>query len=264
MGKHPWRRVRRGLAQYARQRGIDPVLVGRVLTQLYRLLPLCGYATQSRKAIYRLGCTMLEGPLRVFTPVCPAYSHADGKYTFRGMSDGVPLLFMKHCDFLERVLKVLPDAQITILLADHERALQNLRGVLKVPDDEFERNITGSLAALRAAVPHGWDVRAFTEIFPGFEEMISARAQTLLDDHGTHMQLVLDTGSRAPLYNKIGYPDHPSSIRKWCTAHVAAQYQCFGELMVQRGAVICNHTTTSLRWYASVNAVVLHNQTTVY
>jgi hypothetical protein len=264
MNTIPWRRVRRGLAQSARRQGISLDVVAKILPVLHQVIDLCGDASHSRQAVYRIGCGLLYEPVKLFVPVCPDYAHRDGKYTFEWMGSGVSLLFLKHQPFVEGLLRVLPNASVTVLLADHERELQSLRGVLGIPNTEFERNIRGTLRALQDSVPTGWEVKAFTSAFPGFTTRIWRQTEILLQSSEHRNALEADTASRGRLYDKIGYPVDPPGTRLKCTAHVAAQYVCLGEEAARAHALICNHTTTSLRWYFLALAGVLHNPVTIY
>ncbi len=259
-----WERVNRALAQFARQQGILSEKVLSIMRVLPQLLGLCGDVSRSRKTAYRIGCTLLSSPsVKLFVPVCPDYSHADGKYTFRHMGSGVSLLFLKHRAFVERLLAALPEMQIHVLLADHERDLQHLRGALRISDEVFEHNIQGTLQALRIVAPASWEVNTFTAAFPGFGAQVWVKAEALLRDPRHRHALVSDTKSRRHLYDKIGYPRR-TKTRLMCTAHVAAQYVCLAEEAVRAQALICNHTTTSLRWYLQTSAGILHNPVSIY
>lgn len=264
MSTIPWKRVRKGLAQFARTHGLEDRRVQEVYEALRSIVRLCGNFSHSRQAVYRLGCALFQDEPCILTPVCPDYSHKNGKYTFQGMRDGVPLLFKRHRPFLSRVLKIIPGARVMIFLADHERELQHLRGVLRVPNEQFERNIQGSLKALRDTVPTGWEVSCFTDAFPGFAKRVWDNASALLVAEQTKQFIVEDTLYRASLYNKLGYPADPPEIRQQCTAHVAAQYLCFAQEAKRQNAIICNHTTASLRWYRVAKVALLHNPTVVY
>lgn len=262
MSSIPWRRVRQGLAQFARQHAIDPARVGNVLHILHALVTICGEQSHSRQALYRIGCALLaRWPAHLYVPVCPDYSHAQGAYTFERMGSGIPLLFEKHRPFVERVLTVLPGAHVTVLVADHERELQHLRGVVGVSSSMFERNIKGTLKALRRTVPAHWRVRAFTQAFPGFTERVWAKTRAMLDDAQEQHALESDTGARCGLYDRIGYP---LDERLMCTAHVSAQYFTLGELAAQEHSLVVNHTTTSLRQYKRTTVGLLHNPVRIY
>ena len=261
MSMIPWKRVHRGLAQYARTHEIHPTRVEQVMLALQALLKIAGDGSRSRQAMYRLGCALLAPKPHIFVPVCPDYSNKDGKYTYEGMGDGIPLLFNKHRPFVSQVLKIVPEAQVTILIADHEGGLPDFRVAHHVTLEEFRTRVERTRAKVKQASPKTWEVHMFTEVFPGFLTKAWDEAHVLLIDAKMRERLELDTLRRAPLYDKIGYPREGRLER---TAHVAGQYVCLGHEVRSRGALVCNHTTTSLSWYGPTQVAVLHNPVVIY
>lgn len=261
MSTIPWKRVRRGLAQFARQHGHSDAEVAKVMRVLPRVLALCGNASHSRKAAYRIAYALLQPRVPMIVPVCPDYSNEDGKYTYKGMSDGLPLLFLKHKPFVDQLVAILPQAQVTILLGDHEGQAQELRRVLGVTQSEFFSHIAGSLAAMRSICPAQWNVTSFSQMFPGFFEKTWQRAQELLRDSQMRKSVEWEATLREALYDQIGYPLETRLER---TAHVVAQYLCLGEEVSRQNGLICNHSTTSLRWYIPTHVAVLHNPVKIY
>jgi hypothetical protein len=261
MSDRLWRRVHHGLAQYAQQRGINPHRVLKVVRTLNQIQSFCGDATQSRKGLYRLGCALLEPQPHIFVPICPDYSHMDGKYTYRGLGSGVPLVFMKHWPFLNRVVHLVPCVCVTILIADHEGELPDFRQSLGVTLKKFRASVRGTRKAIKQIVPKSWSVFLFTKMFPRFLDQTLTRAQSLLADPDFANSLRADAILRGRLYQMLGYPPESWIDR---TAHVAGQYLCLGEAVVAQNAIVCNHSTTSLRWYRQVHAAILHNPVTIY
>lgn len=262
MSTIPWRRVRRGLAQFARQHAIDPSRVGEVCAILQRLVGICGIESRSRQALYRIGCALLaQWPAHLYVPVCPDYSHNGSVYTYQGLGCGLPLLYSKHRPFLDQVLEILPQAEVTVLLADHEAGLEDFRVRLGVSQEKFTSCLLGTKAAIQAHVPPKWMVRTFNELFPDFLERAWERGEQMLADPQTHSNLRHDSDKRSRFYDTLGYP-HKGRLER--TAHVAGQYVLLGEYVRDRNALVCNHSTTSLRWYRFVGASCLHNPVSIY
>lgn len=256
MSTIPWKRVRKGLAQFAREHGFKTSAVARVMHVLHQVLALCGNESQSRKAVYRIGCALLHQPVHLFVPVCPDYLYEVDTFTYRGMGQGIPPLFHRHKVFLDQVVKLIPDANVTIMLADHEGEPEELRRVLHVSKEEFRRNMKGSFAAIARVCPKPWKLIMFTDLFPCFIEQTWKRAQELLRDPFMKRSIVWEASLRTALHDHIGYAQER---RLEITAHAVAQYLATGEAIARQGGLICNHTTTSLKWYQPTQVAVLHN-----
>lgn len=256
MSTIPWKRVRRGLAQFARQHGQRDAEVAKAMHVLHQILALCGPESWSRKAVYRIGCALLQKPIQLFVPMCPDFLYEDDRVTYKGLGSGIPLLFRRHMVFLNQVVQLIPNAQVTIVLADHEGEPEELRRALHVTSEEFAIKIRGSFEAIAAACPQTWHLIMFTDLFPGFIEKTWQHAQELLQDPVMRKSIEWEAFLRTALHNQIGYaPERRLEI----TAHAVAQYLCLGQKVVEQNGLICNHTTTSLKWYHYTHAAVLHN-----
>lgn len=256
-----WKRVRRGLVQYARAHGVILGQVDATIRVLRRIVSMSGSMVVGRRFLYRLGCALLERTPHVFVPVCPDYSHENGKYTYKDLRSGLPLLYLKHKPFLQELESFLPSIKITILLADHEGYLPELRVVLNVSLETFRANVEGSKHAIIDDCPAHWTVTTFSEQFPGFSQQALERLKEIFPNRKYLRRFVHDTAVRCEMYKKIGYHH---SIHFERTAHVAAQYLCLGELVANMRGIICNHATTSLSWYMDARVAFILNPVNVY
>lgn len=262
MSDRLWRRVRQGLAQYVKQRGIDPKRVSRVAHALHELKRFCGNASHSRKALYHLGCALLEDHPYILVPVCPDYSNLNGRFTFEGLGDGVPLLVKLHARFLKRVKKWLPRVRVIFLIADQEARVHELRAILGVTEAEFRTRTRQSIKAATAFLKGtGWRVVPMSQYVQGFHRLKAERASALLADETLRSHLTALALSRASFYQRIGYPEDVWFSR---TIQNAAEYLVLAEFAKARHAIVCNHTTANLNWYASVGTALLHNPIHVY
>ena len=256
-----WKRVRRGLVQYARAHGVILGQVDVTIRVLRRIVAMSGSMVVGRRFLYRLGCALLERTPHLFVPVCPDYSHEDGKYTYKDLRNGLPLLYLKHKPFLLELESFLPSLKITILLADHEGDLPELRVALNVSLETFRANVEGSKYAISSDCPAHWNVTTFSEKFPGFSQHALERANKIFQEHKYLRRFAHDTSVRRELYEKIGYHH---SIQFERTAHVAAQYLCLGEQVALEHGIICNHMTTSLSWYVDAGVAFVQNPVKIY
>ncbi len=261
MRRDVWKRVQRGLEQYARTNGVIPQQVNATMRVLRRIVSMCGSMVIGRRFLYRLGCALFERTPYVFVPVCPDYSYEDGKYTYKDLRNGLPLLYLKHKPFLLELEQFLPNVKIIILLADHEGDLPELRAALNVSLETFRTNVEGSKDAIVDDCPAHWRVTTFSEQFPGFSQHAFERANEIFREKKYQRRLAQDTSVRRELYEKIGYHH---SIQCERTAHVAAQYLCLGEQVVNVHGIICNHMTTSLSWYMDAGVAFVQNPVKIY
>ena len=159
----PWK-VQKALFQFARSRGIDPKRVPRVLGVLPALIRMSGSFSHSHRVVRDVGKVLLmrEVPT-IIVPVCPAYSHRKGVYTYQGLGEGIPLLVKAHLPFLQRVQKLLPTSQVRILLADHEASIPELCTAMGISQEEFSRRVARSIIATQRLVRSlGWEVLPMT------------------------------------------------------------------------------------------------------
>jgi len=204
-----------------------------------------------------------NGNTELLVPTCPAFSHRDGKYTYKGLGQGVPLLVKLHIPFLQGISRLLEDQVcVRILLADQEASVGPLAERIGIDETEFRRRVQCSITASRRAVRgFGWQVEAMTDVVPDFSARVEAVRRELLADESTRTRIRRDVLARERLYDLIGYP---KDIRFDRSAETLAQYVTLGRFAAERDALIANHTTSSLDWYRNTDAGLLHNPVRVY
>lgn len=235
-----------------------------VMRRLDAITQLCGDTTRSIKMQMRIGRLLLRGEPVIIAPVCPDYSHENGKYTFTSLGRGIPLLAQIHCQFLLRIAEHCPYAHIVFLLADHEADDPVLCDAVGVSCDEFHSQVLQSVAKTQMHIaPFGWSVYAMTEYIPTLvddERRIVAR---LTADPNVQRRIDTETLQRSEMYTKISRSLSFVDMRAR-TIKTAAQYIALGTCAATHGACVCNHTTTNLSWYLQTPVGVLHNPVCVY
>lgn len=259
----PWKRVRSALFHYARSHEIDGARVDWVMDVLPTLIGICGSFSHSRRVARDIGKVLLAAEVPEFiVPVCPAYTHRRGLYTYRGLGEGVPLLAKVHIPFLQRVQGILPASHIRLLIADQEASVPELCRAIGIDSIEFSRRVHGSILATRRLVePWGWQVDAMSAFVPGLSDEVATIGEHLKADPKWRRTLQSESAIRADVYRKIGYSPRAYFAR---TVQTAAQYVHLGTFARTQSYLICNHSTQNLAWYARTNVGFLHNPVRVY
>lgn len=265
-----WKRIRSALLQQFRRERADHDhrhdLVDEVLEILPALIRLCGPASRARRTILDIGGVLLRSSLAptIIAPTCPDYSHRAGRYTCNDISGGVPLLARRHIAFLGDLAQLLPEAKISLLLADQEADDPKIATACGKTHAEFRRLIASSIRQTQHAVSGmGWQVEAMTHVVPDFHEQLSTVAEQLYDQPGLRRRFEVETHQRRRLYSLID-PDGTEEELLLRTINTAAQYVTLGRYARERDQLVCNHTTTNLGWYKRSGTAVLHNAYTPY
>lgn len=256
-------RVRTALFQEAHKRRLPEGRVEECARLLPDLLSLCGQYSHSRRVATRLGQMLLAGPLHVLAPTCPDYTHLFGRYTFKGLGDGVPLLAKRHIVFLESVQKLIPDMHVSLLVANHEADDEALCVATGCTRDEFLRRLQRSLIAVQDLIAeYGWSASFMTDVVKDLisEERLVARELQHNETYAGHIKM--ENIARQPMYRRIGQFTIEEQRRRTLTT--AAQYVVLGRFAERRNMAICNHSTTNLAWYLREGVAVLHNPIQVY
>lgn len=255
MGSLPWKRVRRALFNYAKVHGIPLHRLDSVSDVLPLILGLCGSYSQSRHVAYRIGIALLRDSPHILVTTCPDYSHHQGKFTYRGLGDGVPMLVERRVAFLKEVAQLVPNLRATFLIADHEADIPPLCEVIGVTRDEFMARVDRSIIAARDAVARdGWQVAAFTKMIPDFSLQVDTLTQKLLQDGRLKARFDSETLARSAFYRRVGYPPafwHPRTVG------IAAQYVVLGRHTAAQQEIVCNHHTISLGWFITAGNAFL-------
>lgn len=238
--------------------------IERVMSILPHCIELCGEGSRHRRMVLKIARALSEEHPAIFAPCCPDYGHNGNTYTFQGVGRGVSLLAECHIEFLEHVSRLVPEAHITLLLADQEADDEEIVHAIGVDRTSFLDCIRGSLERMRERVQAlGWDVRYMTEAIPELRAAEAAFAQKLMGRDTEQGRLRSDMLARIPLYQRIN-PLMSTTEMLRRTARTAAQYVALGEAIARTHGIVCNHTTTNLSWYGETNVAVLHNPISVY
>lgn len=258
----PWKRVRSGLAHYAREHGFAPHRVKKAYDALQHIVPMCGEANRARRVAFRLGCVLLGDHPRIFVSACPPYINDGERYTYQGLGDGVPLLVTQHARFLKQLEPYLGGAQVTFLLGDHEAHSPMVVKAAGISKEEFLRRVKCSLSAtLDFLKPLGWNAVLVTEHIPDFLAQAEQECQAM--QSGSVPQALLDglNAAKAPVYRRIGHQPDGWMLR---TIENSAAYVVLARYVAGQGAIVCNHTTPNLLWYRKLGVAFLHNDLRIY
>ncbi len=236
-----------------------------VIGLVEKLIEQSGTQSGNRQTLYRLAkVLLLNATPRIIAPVCPDYSHADGRYTFRGISNGVPLLAKKHTVFLDVVCEVLPSCEVLMLVADHEADDEALCRAVNTSQGHFRDMVAGSVLALRKELAsRHWSVECMTSVIPNLVEEELTISARIGSNASLASRLASETFARSDMYLRISRNFSREEMLAR-TIKTAAQYVVMGEFAAKHGNIVCNHTTTNLSWYRETDAALLHNPISVY
>lgn len=258
-----WKRVRSALFHFARERSIDPSRVEAVMQILPPLIGMCGSFSASRRLAYRIGMTLVQDQPQARVLCCPDYTNKNGRFTYKGLGDGVPMLVKLHGRFMRQVCAIIPNLQVTFLIADHDASSAPLCRIMGVTKKEFQTRVEHSIAAARSFVARrGWDVRGFTDEIPDFYDREACLVRSFKADKRLRKRFASETAARADFYHKVGYRD-PAQWRER-TYHNAAQYMLVGEYLTRHNLLACNHHTASLSWFMRTRTAFLDNPIRIY
>lgn len=260
-----WSRVLKALSQVVRQDGVSPEHFLSVKERLPKLLEVCGPASQTNKVALRIGETLLRGGNRIVVPTCPDYSHERGRYNFQSVRGGVSLLLRKHFPFIERVVEVLPGAEVLIMIADQEADDEALCRATHVDRKTFLANVRRSVISTKLAFASRglpWEVALMTEAIPDLSTREERLAQWIAHEESFERHIASDTHARHGMYVRMRL--RGIQLRTARTIQTAAQYVALGQVAEEKLWLIVNHTTTNLAWYLKTRAGFLHNPVRVY
>ena len=251
------------LHQAARQRGVSLDRVEEAAVATRTLVALCGEQSTSRQMQFRIGVALLSGNVHIVAPVCPDYTHENGKYTFRGVGGGTSLLAQLQIRFLRNIVQQLTACRVTLIVADHEADDGALCVALGKSQDEFRSLIQESVQATRDAVKNfGWGAEAMTDVIPSLVAEEREEAEAIRTDHALLSRVMTDTICRSNMYAKIGRFTGEEMVER--TIRTAAQYRVMGRFAARNNLLVSNHSTVNLSWYREAGAAVLHNPVSVY
>lgn len=207
-----------------------------------------------------VGRRLSTGTFTIVSAVCPDYDREDGRFTYRGMGDGVPYTASRHLELMAAMLPELDRRGIRLdyymTLADTEFDLPLVVGRMADGDaDEFLRRCQRScerlvVEAQRLGVPLR-SCRRFTDEFdwfPTYHEALAVIDGELAGNASVRGDAELSACRRRPLYQAMAdqtvSQDYCRSmvLRQW------AQYMAWGKLARGRwpDLVMVNHSTPNL------------------
>lgn len=197
-------RLKKALLQEIRRLNLRAEGVDAIITQLPRLISVCGRFSGSRKMALRIGRALLMDPPVILAPSCPDYTHTKGRYTFRGLSGGVSLLSKKQIEFLKKVKEVFEIVSPIILIADLESEDGEIRRAVGKEKDEFDALVCETLVATRReAESLGWKAGFMTSIFPALAQEEREVAHWIAANPNFIARINSETISRVEMYNRI-------------------------------------------------------------
>lgn len=216
----------------------------------------------AKGGLLALGRTLLFSPTPIIlAPCCPDYGHKNGEYNFSGLYGGVSLLAQRQIDFLTNISSrglVLP---VYLVYADQEAEDGELCRVVRQSREAFLALVDSSVRKTSLVVPAGWQVGKFSEILPDLLAQEIAEVERLMREEPLIVNR--DTHARKTMYERIN-PRFTWGEMQLRTARTAAQYLILGQLAVQDGYIISNHTTVNLQWYRKTGVGLIRNPIKVY
>ncbi len=259
-----YKRLLASLKQLARTESVmhDPQ---EVCEKVLSITEKCGSASQGRQALYRIGKTLLTSTIpSIVVPICPDYTHEQGKYTFKGLNGSVPLLAHMHIAFLRDVQSVAGDMDVHFLIADQEANDPYLRSAVQKSQEEFSSLVFSSYRATQREVDSlGWNAHLMSTFVADITEREQITHERIKNAPEHRVRIQTDTHMRSDIYRKISSIISTEEMIER-TIRTAAQYVALGEFAQERNLLICNHTTVNLGWYQESSVGVLHNPISVY
>lgn len=259
-----YKRLLASLKQLAR--GDDAVHDPQIVSdKVLAVTKKCGSASQSRQAQYRIGKTILTSTVpTIIVPVCPDYTHEQGKYTFKGLNGSVPLLARLHIAFLRDVQGELGNMNVHFLIADQEANDPYLRSAVRKSHEEFTSLVCASYLAVEDEMASiGWHAHLMSKFIGNLDEREHNIQERIKNAPEYRSRIQTDTYMRSGMYQKIN-PSITADGMIERTIRTAAQYVALGEFAHERNFLVCNHTTVNLAWYQESSVGVLHNPISVY
>lgn len=259
-----WKRVRSALLQESRRAMIDEVKVFEAIEMLPAIVDCCGEFSRNRRIAQRIGRGLIKDRTTIIIPVCPDYSHENGHYTFRSLSNGVSLITTLHVAFLKKLVAQLPKVDVIFLLADHEADDEYICRAVGKTRDEFGVCVLGSVQATKGLLsPYGWRVELMTSFIPDLVAQEHDIAMWMDSNKEFAPRIERETWSRAEMYRKISGLFTGEEMKRR-TIKTAAQYMALGRFAARNYYLVCNHTTTNLSWYTQTEVGILHNPVSIY
>jgi hypothetical protein len=254
-----WQRLANSLIQQNRTL-VNKETVLPYIFQLTKIAEMCGEYTSKRSTLSRIGTLLIKQKHQLIIPVCPDYTHENGLYTMKDLSDGVSLVAVKHFEFVEKIKLIIPQLRILVLIADHEADDNLLCRAMKTTREEFLLRINASKEKI---VGLGYECQLMTDCIPNLVSQEQEMITQVTTNETFQRQIDYDTSKRSTLYDKI---DSSTSWqeRRMRTIKTAAQYSVLGTFCKENDWMVCNHTTTNLSWYEKVEAAIVHNPVKIY
>ncbi len=234
-----------------------------VISMLKEIASISGEATHSRQILICVAQILLHQkvPLTI-VPVCPDYTHEDGKYDFRGLNGGISLLALKHAMFVRRLEKILP-LSVEFLIADQESEDVLIRQAIRKTKEEFDHLITSSLQTMREQFEaRGWRASKMTTFAPEITALEHLFSEKLKEAQALS-KLECEAIMRKAMYDKIN-PQMSAGLRVERATRTASQYLAMGTIATRSNALVVNHTTVNLRYYKTTGTALVHNEVSVY
>jgi len=258
-----WHKTEKALRQEFRTQPRDG-RIAHAIRIIPDILARCGYGSANRRSVLKIAKALTERPPVIYAPSCPDYGNNGHIYTFHGLGGGVSLLTRHHVGFLARLTAVLPEVKVIFLLADQEADDEEILRSVSVDRGAFLERMHSSLAETRKYIaPQGWTAEFMTHAIPDLRELEREEARRIAGDPAKRSRINDEMRMRASMYRRIN-PRMTEGMMRDRTIRTAAQYLAMGQFVKKQNALVCNHSTTNLKWYAETDVAILHNPISVY
>lgn len=251
-------RLSKALWQEARRLGFESkesmaILIDKTIA----LISMCGVFSQNRKMALRIGLSLLHGFNDILCPVCVDYGD------LKNWGSNTRRFVELHLAFLDKVRVIVPDLKPTFLIPDQEAVNPELLDIINMSGERLEivlRDIQDSVSQL--IVSSQCRVTRMTSLVEDLGSLERSVLEQILRESSLKSRIEAQTLERWDMYQRMqsGMKLGDMQLR---TAQTTAQYIVLGRIASEKKAMICNHSTTSLRWYMETEAAVLHNPITL-
>lgn len=246
-------RVEKALADAGRYKKIDEVTTEKVKLSTRRLIKLCGDFSQNRKMALRIGLALMNNCNTILVPVCLNYGNLENYQT------EAKLFIEKQLAFLNIVSEVVSGLAIKFLLPDHEASNNELCRVSGKSAEGIEKILAEvQLIVSSLVTTNEQSCILMSSLIPEISMQEKEVYEAINANKDYEQKISAHAWQRRAMYLngscQVSFED--MRIR---TAQTASQYIVLGRFAAENNYLVCNHTTTSLRWYMETNVAVLHN-----
>lgn len=256
---HPYdvKRVQFAVYKHAHRKQVAQEDADRATEVFPKVVAQCGHFSFNRRMARKIGIALTHKSPVVYCPLCLSYGN------LRNAVACVQSLLTRHIEFLANIATLVSGLRPVFLVPDLEpenNDICRLSGIKKEQFVEIMEDVARMVNSMVANV--GWEAQRMSILFPDMSKEEVKVARWLMSESHALAKLEAQADERSSMYQKIDRLMRMDDMILR-TAQTASQYIVLGNYAEQAHALICNHSTTSLRWYMKTDAAILHNPITL-